>query len=35
MQNVLASRYASPQMVDLWSAEGRIVMEREFWIALL
>ncbi|MBS1264799.1 MAG: Adenylosuccinate lyase [Acidimicrobiaceae bacterium] len=35
MQNVLASRYASAQMVDLWSAEGRVVMEREFWIALL
>ena len=35
MQNVLASRYASTQMVDLWSAEGRVVMEREFWIALL
>ncbi|MBT3246517.1 MAG: adenylosuccinate lyase [Actinobacteria bacterium] len=35
MQNILASRYASPQMVDLWSAEGRVIMEREFWIALL
>ena len=35
MQNVLASRYASPQMVDMWSAESRVVMEREFWIALL
>ncbi|MDP6696484.1 MAG: adenylosuccinate lyase [Acidimicrobiales bacterium] len=35
MQNILASRYASAQMVDLWSAEGRVVMEREFWIALL
>ena len=35
MQNVLASRYASSQMVDMWSAEGRVVMEREFWIALL
>jgi len=35
MQNVLASRYASQQMVDLWSAEARVVMEREFWIALL
>ena len=35
MQNVLASRYASPQMVDMWSAEGRVVMERELWIALL
>ncbi len=35
MKNVLASRYASQQMVDLWSAEARVVMEREFWIALL
>ncbi|MBC8194672.1 MAG: adenylosuccinate lyase [Acidimicrobiia bacterium] len=35
MQNVLASRYASQPMVDLWSTEGRVVMERHFWIALL
>lgn len=33
--NVLAGRYASPAMQDIWSAEGRIVLEREFWIAVM
>jgi adenylosuccinate lyase len=33
--NVLAERYASPAMQELWSAEGRIVLEREFWIAVM
>jgi len=33
--NVLAERYASPAMCALWSAEGRIVLEREFWIAVM
>ncbi len=33
--NVLAERYASPAMRDIWSAEGRIVLEREFWIAVM
>lgn len=33
--NVLASRYASPAMRQLWSAEGRIVLERELWIAVM
>ena len=33
--NVLAERYASPAMHELWSAEGRIVLEREFWIAVM
>ncbi len=35
MENVLASRYASQQMVDIWSAESRIVLERELWVAVL
>jgi adenylosuccinate lyase len=33
--NVLAERYASPAMQTIWSAEGRIVLEREFWIAVM
>lgn len=33
--NVLAGRYASGLMKSIWSAEGRIVLEREFWIAVM
>lgn len=33
--NVLAGRYASDTMKSIWSAEGRIVLEREFWIAVM
>ncbi len=33
--NVLAGRYASDTMKGIWSAEGRIVLEREFWIAVM
>ena len=33
--NVLASRYASPTLVEIWSESGRIVLEREFWIAVM
>jgi len=33
--NVLAERYASPALQAVWSAEGRIVLEREFWIAVM
>ena len=33
--NVLAERYASPSMKNLWSASGKVVMEREFWIAVM
>ena len=33
--NVLADRYASPAMREIWSAEGRIVLERDFWIAVM
>jgi adenylosuccinate lyase len=35
ISNVLAERYASPAMQSIWSAEGRIVLEREFWIAVM
>lgn len=33
--NVLASRYASAAMVEVWRPEGRIRLERELWIAVL
>ena len=33
--NVLATRYASDSMKTVWSAEGRITLEREYWIAVL
>lgn len=35
ISNVLAERYASPAIQAIWSAEGRIVLEREFWIAVM
>ncbi len=33
--NILASRYGSADMVHLWSAEHKIVLERHLWIAVL
>ncbi len=33
--NVLATRYASPEMVDLWSAQTKVILERRLWIAVL
>lgn len=33
--NVLAHRYASPVMVELWSVEHKIVLERRLWLAVL
>ena len=33
--NVLAARYASEPMVELWSPRAKIVLERRFWIAVL
>jgi adenylosuccinate lyase len=33
--NVLAGRYASPDMQQLWSPEHKIVLERRLWIAVL
>ena len=33
--NVLAERYACPAMTQLWSASGKVVLEREFWIAVM
>ncbi len=33
--NVLATRYASPAMRAVWSAEARVLLERDYWIAVL
>ena len=33
--NILAERYASSAMRSIWSPEGRILLEREFWIAVM
>ncbi|MED6304041.1 MAG: adenylosuccinate lyase [Actinomycetota bacterium] len=35
ISNVLATRYASPEMVQIWSAEEKVVLERELWVAVL
>ncbi|MDN5726278.1 MAG: adenylosuccinate lyase [Propionibacteriales bacterium] len=33
--NVLANRYASAQIRDIWSPESKIISERRLWIAVL
>ena len=33
--NVLATRYASPELKALWSPEYKIVLERQLWLAVL
>jgi adenylosuccinate lyase len=33
--NVLAERYASTAMKDIWSQTGRVSLERDFWIAVM
>ena len=33
--NVFAERYASQAMTDIWSARAKVILEREFWIALM
>jgi adenylosuccinate lyase len=33
--NVLAGRYASPELVTLWSPEEKIRLERRLWLAVL
>ena len=35
IENVLATRYASSVMTELFSSESKIVFERELWIAIL
>ncbi len=33
--NVLAARYASAELVSLWSPEQKVVLERQLWLAVL
>jgi adenylosuccinate lyase len=33
--NILAERYATPPLRAIWSAEGRVRLERELWIAVM
>ncbi len=33
--NILAERYASENLKDVWSTRGKIILEREFWIAVM
>lgn len=35
LPNILAARYASDEMVALWAPAGKVVLERELWIAVL
>ena len=35
VSNVLAERYASAALCDIWSPEGKIKLERDFWIAVM
>ncbi|GBD25208.1 Adenylosuccinate lyase [bacterium HR30] len=35
LPDVLAERYASPEMASIWSPEGKVLLERELWIAVL
>lgn len=34
-ENVLATRYASPAMTAIWSRRGKVILERQLWIAVL
>lgn len=33
--NVLAGRYASAEMVEIWSPESKVILERELWLAVM
>ena len=33
--NVLAQRYASSAMTEVWSARNKVVLERQLWLAVL
>ena len=35
LPNVLAARYASPELVAIWSPEHKVVLERRLWLAVL
>jgi len=33
--SILAERYASPQMREIWSREKKVLLERELWILIM
>ncbi|MCL1945661.1 MAG: adenylosuccinate lyase [Chitinivibrionia bacterium] len=35
IENVLAQRYAGSEIKKIWSSEGKVILEREFWIAVM
>ena len=35
LPNVLAARYASDSMVEIWSPEDKVIQERRLWIAVM
>ena len=35
IENVLATRYASPQMIEVWDPATKVRLERELWLAVL
>jgi len=35
LPNVLAARYASGPMADIWSPERKVVLERQLWVAVM
>lgn len=35
LENVLAARYASDEMVAIWSRSGKVRLERQLWIAMM
>ena len=35
IENVLAARYASAEMNELFSVESKIIFERQLWVAIL
>ncbi|MGO1635350.1 MAG: adenylosuccinate lyase, partial [Corynebacterium variabile] len=35
ISNVLADRYASPELTRIWSPEDKILAERRLWIAVM
>ena len=35
LENVLATRYASAAMTAIWSRRGKVVLERQLWVAVL
>jgi adenylosuccinate lyase len=35
IENVLAQRYAADEIKKIWSGEGKVILERELWIAVM